>query len=330
MDLSTRYMGLTLKNPLVVGASPLVQEIESIRRLEDAGASAVVLHSLFEEQLSHDAEELSHHLQQGTEQFAEALSYFPEPPGGFKLGPDEYLEHIRKAKAAVDIPVIASLNGTTVGGWTEFAKMMQNAGADGIELNIYYLPTDPNVSGADIEKRYIDIVRAVKSAVSIPLAVKLCPFFSAPVHMFKQLDAAGAGALVLFNRFYQPDIDLEALEVVPNLVLSHPHELRLPLRWVAFTYGNVKCSLAASSGIGTARDVLKAMMAGADVVQMVSVLLRKGPRELSIILGDMQVWMEDYEYESIEQMKGSMSAASSGEHALLSRANYMQMLNSYV
>jgi dihydroorotate dehydrogenase (fumarate) len=329
MDLSTSYMGLALKNPLVPSAGPLTATIDPIRELEDSGAAAVVLHSLFEEQLTHEAEELAHLTTQGTESFAESLTYFPEA-GDYRLGPDEYLDHIRKAKLAVDIPVIASLNGVTVGGWIEYAKKMEQAGADGIELNVYYVATDPTLHAPDVENRYVQILKAVKSNVKIPVAMKLSPFFSATAAMAKRLDDAGADALVLFNRFYQPDIDLDSLEVRPDLVLSTPFEMRLPLRWIAILCGHVRASLAATTGIASGRDVLTVVMAGADVAQVCSVLLRKGTRELATMLKHMRTWMEEKEYESIRQMKGSMSQRACPDPAAFERANYMKTLNSYV
>ncbi len=328
MDLSTTYMGLKLKNPLVAGAGPLTADVDFLRRLEDSGAAAVVLHSLFEEQITHEAAELEVHLQQGTELYAEHLSFFPRL-GDYRLGPEEYLEHIRKAKKAVRIPVIASLNGSTPGGWTAYAKEMEQAGADALELNVYFVAANPSLSGRAVESMYEEILKAVKSAVRIPVAMKLSPFFSGMAAMAVRLDAAGASGLVLFNRFYQPDIDLEKLEVVPNLVLSSPAEARLPLRWIAILYGQLKASLAATSGIGSGPDVLKAIMVGADVVQVVSVLLRRGVGELTIMLEEIQSWMREHEYESITQMKGSMSQKACPEPAAFERANYMKTLNSY-
>jgi dihydroorotate dehydrogenase (fumarate) len=329
MNLKTTYMGLDLKNPLVSAAGPLSREIGTIRQLEDAGAAAIVLHSLFEEQLSFEAAELDHYLTHGTESYVEARTYFPDA-GDYKLGPDDYLEYIAKAKKAVHIPIIASLNGVTPGGWIDYAALMEKAGADALELNIYFIPTDPRLSSEDVERLYLTILEAVKGQVRIPVAMKLSPFFSAMGSMARRLDEAGADALVLFNRFYQPDIDLETLEVVPNLVLSTPHAMRLPLRWVAILYGQLKASLAGASGIASGHDVLKMMMAGADVVQICSAVLRKGPRELSVMLKDMQAWMEEKEYESIEQMKGSMSQRSCREPAAFERANYIKTLRSYV
>jgi len=327
MDLNTTYMGMTLKNPLVASASPLSEDIGNIKRLEDAGASAVVLYSLFEEQLSHDRMTLYHHLSQGTESFAEALTYFPEPPE-FHLGPEEYLEHIRRAKQAVKIPIIASLNGSTNGGWTEFAKMMQEAGADGIELNIYYLPTDLDYPGAAVEQTCLDIVESVKWSVTIPVAVKLSPYYSSMANMARRLDDAGADALVLFNRFYQPDIDLETLDVEPNVLLSQPQALRLPLRWIAILHGRIRASLAATSGVHSAADSLKLLMAGANVTMMCSVLLKRGIGHLAVVLDDLRLWMEEHEYESVRQMQGSMSHLHTQNPSAYERVQYMRALHS--
>ncbi len=329
MDLSTTYMGLKLKNPLVPSAGPLTADADSIARLGEQGAAAIVLHSVFEEQIRHDEAELDHFTTQGTESFAESLTYFPQAQE-YRHGPDEYLELIRKAKQAVDVPVIASLNGVTAGGWTDYAKKMEQAGADGIELNVYYIATDPKQTGVQVETLYVDILKAVKSAVKVPVALKLGPFFSSLAATAKRLDEAGADALVLFNRFYQPDINLDSLEVVPDLVLSTPFEMRLPLRWIAILHGHVQASLAATTGVATGRDVVKLLMAGADVTQMCSVLLRKGARELATILHDLETWMEENEYTSVEQMKGSMSQRTCPDPAAFERANYMKTLNSYV
>ncbi|MBN2446670.1 MAG: dihydroorotate dehydrogenase-like protein [Phycisphaerae bacterium] len=328
MDLSTTYMGLKLKNPLVPAASPLSTDIDTIKQMEDAGASAIVLHSLFEEQISFDAEELDHYLSHGAESFAEAVTYFPQADE-YRLGPEQYLEHIRKAKDAVNIPIIASLNGVSLGGWVEYAKQMQAAGADALELNVYFIATNPRLFAEDVDRVYVDILAAIKNEVKIPVAIKLSPFFSAMAAMAKRLADAGADGLVLFNRFYQPDIDLDTLEVVPSLVLSSSHELRLPLRWVAILHGNVPCSLAANSGISSGADVLKALMAGADIAQVASVLLRHGVGHLATMLSDMQAWMTEREYESVEQLKGSMSQKACVEPAAFERANYMKALNSY-
>lgn len=328
MDLSTTYMGLKLRSPLVPSAGPLTAAVGSIRGLEDAGAGAVVLHSLFEEQLSHEADALDHHLTSGAHSFAEALSYFPEVDE-YRLGPDEYLELIAGAKQAVDIPVIASLNGVTPGGWTAYAEQFERAGANALELNVYYIATDLNMTAQDVENRYVDILNAVKSRVKIPVAMKLSPFFSATGAMAKRLDLAGADALVLFNRFYQPDIDLDELEVVPNLVLSSPHEMRLPLRWIAVLHGHIQASLAATSGVATGHDVLKLMMVGADIAQVCSVLLRKGDNHVRTMLNQMKTWMQEHEYESVEQMKGSMSQKSVADPSAFERANYMKALAGY-
>ncbi len=329
MDLSTTYMGLKLKNPLVPSAGPLTADADSIARLGEQGAAAIVLHSVFEEQIRHDEAELDHFTTQGTESFAESLTYFPQAQE-YRHGPDEYLELIRKAKQAVDVPVIASLNGVTAGGWTDYAKKMEQAGADGIELNVYYIATDPKQTGVQVETLYVDILKAVKGAVKVPVALKLGPFFSSLAATARRLDEAGADALVLFNRFYQPDINLDSLEVVPDLVLSTPFEMRLPLRWIAILHGHVQASLAATTGVATGRDVVKLLMAGADVTQMCSVLLRKGARELATILHDLETWMEENEYTSVEQMKGSMSQRTCPDPAAFERANYMKTLNSYV
>ncbi len=328
VDLSTRYMGIPLKNPLVPGSSPLSADVSQIRKMEDCGAAAVVLHSLFEEQITFEAEQLTHHLTQGTESFAEALSYFPEAED-FRLGPDEYLEHLRKAKEAVDIPVIASLNGVSVGGWTDYAQKMVQAGADALELNVYYVPTDPGMSGQDVENRYLSVLKAVKSHVRVPVAMKLSPFFSSLANFACRLDEAGADGLVLFNRFYQPDIDLETRTVGPNLILSTSHEMRLPLRWIAILHGRIKAALVSSTGVADGTDVLKMLMAGADATQIVSGLLRNGVEELNIIRSEMTEWMEEHEYESVRQMKGSMSQKSVADPAAFERANYMKTLNSY-
>lgn len=328
MDLSTNYMGLKLKNPIVPSASPLMYEVSSIKALEDAGASAVVLHSLFEEQITHEALELNYLTTQGSESYAEAVTYFPEPEV-YHLGPDEYLNHIRMVKDAVEIPVIASLNGVTAGGWLEYAKRIEEAGADGLELNIYFIPTNPHQTGVEVEQLYIDILKIVKKEIKIPIAVKLSPFFSSIANMAHTLDQNGANALVLFNRFYQPDIDLETLDVVPNIFLSTPQAMRLPLRWIAILYGRIKADIAATSGIHNAEDVLKMLMVGSSVTMMCSALLKNGASHISKVLEDMQKWMEEHEYESVRQMIGSMSHKSVREPAAFERANYMKVLNSY-
>jgi len=328
MDLSTTYLGLKLKNPLVPSAGPLSHTLESMKRLEESGAAAVVMYSLFEEQISHEAAELDHYMTAGTESFAEALTYFPEAKE-YNLGPEEYVELLHKAKQALKIPVICSLNGTTTGGWVKFAKNLEQAGADALELNVYYIPTEPAMSGADVENRYLDVLHAVKANVKIPVAVKLSPYFSSMANMATRLDAAGADGLVLFNRFYQPDIDLESLEVYPNVILSTPQAMRLPLRWIAILHGRLRASLAATSGIHSAQDVLKMLMAGADVTMMCSALLRHGPQRIKEVLLDVDRWMQDHEYVSVEQLKGSMSQKSIADPAAFERANYMKALNSY-
>jgi dihydroorotate dehydrogenase (fumarate) len=299
-----------------------------MKRLEESGAAAVVMYSLFEEQISHEAAELDHYMTAGTESFAEALTYFPEAKE-YNLGPEEYVELLHKAKQALKIPVICSLNGTTTGGWVKFAKNLEQAGADALELNVYYIPTEPAMSGADVENRYLDVLHAVKANVKIPVAVKLSPYFSSMANMATRLDAAGADGLVLFNRFYQPDIDLESLEVYPNVILSTPQAMRLPLRWIAILHGRLRASLAATSGIHSAQDVLKMLMAGADVTMMCSALLRHGPQRIKEVLLDVDRWMQDHEYVSVEQLKGSMSQKSIADPAAFERANYMKALNSY-
>jgi dihydroorotate dehydrogenase (fumarate) len=329
MKLETTYMGLKLKNPLVPSASPLSKELSNIKHMEDVGASAIVLESLFEEQISHESEELDHFLTQGTESYAEALSYFPDAEV-YDFGPEEYLSHIQKCKDAVDIPIIASLNGVSNGGWIDYAKKMQDAGADALEMNTYYIATDPSKSSQEIEDNYIEVLNAVKSAVNIPVAMKISPYFTSLGSMAKRFDDSKADALVLFNRFYQPDIDLDNLEVVPNLILSTSESMRLPMRWIAILKGHVNASLAGTSGIHTAKDVLKMVMAGADITMLCAVLLKHGISEIQNILTDVEKWMEENEYESIEQMKGSMSLKSVAEPAAYARANYMKVLKSYI
>jgi dihydroorotate dehydrogenase (fumarate) len=328
MNLTTNYLGLTLRTPLVPSASPLSEEIDHIKKMADAGAAAVVLHSLFEEQITHEVYELHHHLTHGTESFAESLTYFPEPQD-FVLGPEEYLEHIRKAKAAVSIPIIASLNARTDGAWSEYAKHFEDAGADAMELNIYNIPTDMKLTGAQVEETYIDILKAVKAAVKIPVAVKLSPFFSNFANMARRLDEAGADALVLFNRFYQPDIDLENLEVAPRVLLSTPQAMRLPLRWIAILYGRIKANLAATSGIHKAEDVIKMLMVGANVTMLCSVLLKHGINQIRVIENGMRQWMEENEYESVLQMQGSMSQLNCPDPSAFERAQYMRALQSF-
>ena len=327
-DLTTTYLGLQLKNPLVASASPLSKKVDTVRRLEDAGAAAVVMYSLFEEQIAHESYELDHYLNRGTHSYAESLSYIPDLDH-YNLGPEPYLEHLHRIKQAVSIPVIGSLNGVSSGGWVEYAYKIEQAGADALELNIYYLPTDVDLSGAELEDVYVKLVGDVRERVKLPIALKLSPFFTALPNMARRFVEAGANGLVLFNRFYQPDFDLEELEVVPNLELSTSHELRLPLRWIALLYGRIQADFALTSGVHTAQDVLKAVMAGASVAMMTSTLLENGVGRLMHILTDLQEWMEEHEYESIAQMKGSMSQRAVAEPAAFERANYMKALNSF-
>jgi dihydroorotate dehydrogenase (fumarate) len=328
MDLTTTYLGLQLKNPLVPSASPLSGDIGTMRKMEDAGAAAIVLQSLFEEQIRHESRELDHYLQFGTESFAEAVTYFPQSDD-YTLGPEEYLNHIRQAKEAIDIPIIASLNGVTVGGWIDYSRKMEQAGADALELNVYYIPTNMRMSGVEVESLYLDILKAVKAAVKIPVAMKLSPFFSSLGHFTYRLDEQGVDGLVLFNRFYQPDIDLERLEVVPNIILSTPQAMRLPLRWIAILYGKIKADLAATSGIHTHLDVLKMLMAGAKVTMLCSALLRNGVGHLGTVLNDLKIWMEEYEYESVSMMQGSMSQKNIADPSAFERANYMKALQGF-
>ena len=328
MDLKTTYLGLDLKNPLVPSSSPLARELDSLRQMEDAGAAGVVLHSLFEEQIAQETHTLNEHLMQGTESFAEALNYFPDA-SEYKTGPDAYLEHIRKAKEAMSIPVIASLNGVSTGGWVKYAKNVEAAGADALELNIYYLPTDLEMDSAAVEQLYLDALRDVKSNVSIPVAMKLNPYFSAVANMSRRLAEAGADGLVLFNRFYQPDLDLENLEVVPNLQLSSSQELRLPLRWIAILYGRVQTDLALTTGVHTVMDALKGLAAGANVVMMASELLRNGVNRLQVMRMGIEAWLVENEYESLDQLRGSLSQVNCSEPAAFERANYMRVLSSY-
>lgn len=329
MDITTTYLGLNLRSPLVPSAAaPLSEDLDNIKRLEDAGAGAVVLHSLFEEQLLREKFELHHHLEYGTESFAEALTYFPEPDE-FHVGPELYLDHIRQAKQSVQIPIIASLNGFSSGGWVEYAKLIQEAGADAIELNIYYVPTDFNMTGAQVEQNYIDTLREVKAEVTIPVTVKLSPFFSNMANMAKQLDEAGADGLALFNRFLQPDINPEELEVEPGSILSHAQDLRLPMRWIAILYGRINADLASTSGVQRGRDALKLLMAGAKVTHVCSALLRHGIPYIQVMEQEMKHWMEEHEYESVKQMQGSMSQLHCEDKSAYERAQYMKAITSY-
>ena len=328
MDLRTEYMGLTLKNPLVVSSSPLTKEFDNFKKLEDAGVSAIVCHSVFEEQIIQEIRELNQNLINGTESFAEALSYFPEQEE-YYTGPEEYLKMISRAKSQLSIPVIASLNGHTEGGWVDYAKKMEQAGADALELNVYFLPTKVDTTPDQVEKNYEEIVKNVKRNVAIPVAVKLSPYFSALANMAKSLDQEGADGLVLFNRFYQPDIDIENLEVDPKVLLSTSFDLRLPLRWTAILYGHVKASLAVTSGVHTAEDLVKIIMAGADVGMMCSAFLQNGIDHAKNVLKDLNVWMLNHQYDSIMSMKGIMSQQRCAHPEAFERANYMKMLHSY-
>ncbi len=328
MDLKTSYLGMTLDNPLVPSASPLSRSLDTIRRLEDAGAAAVVMHSLFEEQITLESQQLDHYLEYFTDAFAEALSWYPQKKE-YRVGPEEYLDRIRRAKEAVDIPIIGSLNGISTGGWLSYAHEIEQAGADALELNIYYIPTDPRVDGDVVEEITLSVLRAVKEGTTLPVAVKLSPYFSATANMALRLAEAGAEGLVLFNRFYQPDLDLEALEVVPHLVLSTSDEMRLPLRWIAILYGRVEVDLALTTGVHTAEDALKGLMAGANVTMMASELLLHGPERIGEMLEEMERWMEERAYESVAQMRGSMSQQNVADPAAFERANYMKTLQSW-
>jgi dihydroorotate dehydrogenase (fumarate) len=328
MDLSTTYMGMKLKNPIVHSASPLTEDVDNIRRLEDAGTSAIVMHSIFEEQITMEGRQLDHYLEYGTESFGEALSYFPVLES-YKNGPEEYLEMVAAAKKAVGVPIIGSLNGVSTGGWIDYARKIEEAGADALELNVYYIPTEPKLTGAEVEQMYIEVVSDVKKSVSIPVSVKIGPFFSALANVAQRLADAGADALVLFNRFYQPDIDLENLQVTPHLVLSNSNELRLPLRWVAILYGRIPVDFGITTGIHTHEDVLKGLMAGANVTMITSEILKKGTGRISDLLRDLISWMDEHEYESIKQLLGSMSQKNCAEPAAFERANYMKVLQSW-
>ena len=327
MDLKTTYLGLELKNPIISGSCPLGANLDTIRHLEDAGAAAVVLPSLFEEEIL-GAVAAQMEMESAGAGFAEASSYLPDPEG-YHVGPNQYLDHIGAAKEAVSIPIIASLNGTTPGGWTQYAEKMEAAGANAIELNAYYLATDADETGADVEQRTIDIVAAVKSEVSLPVAVKLSPFYSSIANLARKLEEAGANGLVIFNRFYQPDLDIEELDVVPNLRLSTADELRLRLRWLAILSSQVELSLAATGGVHNAVDVIKAVMTGANAVQMVSALLIHGPEHIKRTLEAIEFWLSEHDYESLEQMQGSMNMSKVPNPDKLTRANYMKMLDSW-
>jgi dihydroorotate dehydrogenase (fumarate) len=325
MNLKTTYLGLQLPHPLMVGACPLANDMDMVRRLEDAGSAAITLPSLFEEQITREEFGTLYDLEAGSESFAEATSYFANIPE-IRLGPDNYLDQIRKVKAAVKVPVIASLNGVTASGWLDFARKIEQAGADALELNLYYLATNPLETADTVEKRLLEIVRTVKSSVALPLAVKLSPFFTSLAHFAKVLEGAGADAVVLFNRFYQPDLDIEALEVEPSLNLSSPSTLRLRLRWLAMLHSQLSIPMAVSGGVHTAEGALKATMAGATGIQMVSALLMHGPEQLKKVREDMIQWMEEHEYESLDQMRGSLSLTKCPNPQAFERANYMRVL----
>jgi dihydroorotate dehydrogenase (fumarate) len=328
MDMTTRYMGLTLKNPLVASASPLSENLDAIRQLEDNGAAAVVLFSLFEEQIRHDSAALEHFMTLGSESFGEATSYFPAVED-YDVGPRQYLDLIRKATEAVNIPIIASLNGVSERGWVTFAKEMEDAGASGIELNVYYIPTETFRSGAEVEQQYVDVLSAVKATVSIPVAIKVGPYFSSFADMACQLEEAGADALVLFNRFYQPDFDIETRTVAPAITLSTPNEIRLPLMWIALLSGRMSLSLAATTGVHSHVEAIKYLMAGADVVMSTSAVLQQGPTFFARLLKGMTTWMERTGYASVGQMRGSMSQQSVKDSTAFVRGNYIKVLESY-
>lgn len=329
MDLSTTYLGLDLKNPIVPSSSPLSRHLSTLRRIEDAGAAAVVLYSLFEEEITTESKALNEYLVQGTEIYPESITFFPEAPSYRMVGPDAYLEHLQAAKQALDIPIIASLNGVSTGGWIEYARNIEEAGADALELNVYYIPTHLDLKGDEVEQIYLNILRDVRAEVSIPVAMKLSPYFSAMANMAKRLADGGADGLVLFNRFYQPDLDLEALDVVPNLVLSDSHELRLPLRWIAILYGRVETDLALTTGVHTVEDVLKGLAAGAQVTMMASELLENGLGRIGELLADLAMWLVENEYESLDELRGSLSQINVAAPAAFERANYIQVVSSY-
>ena len=327
-DLSTTYLGLHLKNPLVASASPLSKKIERVKRLEEAGIAAIVMYSLFEEQIIHESLELDHYLTRGTDSYAEAMSYLPDS-GTYTLLPDKYLAKVTELKKAVNIPIIGSLNGVSKGGWVRYARLIQEAGADAVELNLYYIPTDPAITAQELEDAQIDLVADVKSSIKIPLAVKLSPFYTSLPNFTRRLVDAGADGLVLFNRFYQPDFDLEELKIAHTLDLSTSSDLRLPLRWISILHGQLNTDFALTSGVHTASDVIKAMMSGANITMIASELLRRGPERVPDILSELQTWINVHEYTSIKQMQGSMSQTSVAEPAAFERANYMKVLSSF-
>ena len=328
IDLSTNYLGLKLRNPVVVSASPLTEKLENFARLEDAGASAIVMYSLMEEQIEADSENIDNALEYGANSYAESTSYFPDMQK-YHVGPDRYLDLLHKGKRSVSIPVIGSLNGRSPGGWVRYAELMEQAGADALELNIFDIPTDTSLSSEDLETRYCNLVRAIRKSVHIPIAVKLGSYFTSFSNFAKKLAEAGADGVVIFNRFYQPDFDLEEMEVTPNLVLSSPHELRLRLHWAAILYHQVECYIAITGGVHDSSDVLKCMMAGAHVAMMTSALLKYGIEHIGVVLAGMESWMTEHEYVSVRQMRGSMSLVNIENPTAFLRGNYLKMLGSY-
>jgi dihydroorotate dehydrogenase (fumarate) len=328
IDLTTQYLGLELKNPLVASSSPLSKKVDTVKKMEDAGIGAVVMYSLFEEQITHESKALNHFLERGTNSNPEAMTYFPDLEH-YNVGPEEYLGLIQKIKKSVAMPVIGSLNGISSGGWVDYAKKIEQAGADALELNMYYIPTDSELTGQELEKNYVDLVKDIKKQIHIPLAIKLSPFFSSLPNLAGRLVQAGANGLVLFNRFFQPDFDIATLDVVPSLQLSTSSDLRLPLRWTALLYNNVKADLAITSGIHTVEDVVKGVMAGASVTMLASELLDKGTRRITELNSQLLDWLVKNEYKSIKQMRGSMSQKNVAEPAAFERANYMRALTSF-
>jgi dihydroorotate dehydrogenase (fumarate) len=328
IDLTTNYLGLKLKNPVVVSAGPMSEKLENFPRMEEAGAAAIVMYSLFEEQIEAESENIDSALEYGANSYAESMSYLPDMPK-YHVGPDRYLDLLRKGKAAVSIPVIASLNGSSPGGWVRYSEYMQEAGADALELNIFDVPTNPEVTAEQLENRYCDLLRAIRKSVRIPIAVKLGPYFTSCANFARKLSEAGADGIVIFNRFYQPDFDLEEMEVVPNLVLSSPHELRLRLHWAAILYHQVETYIAITGGVHDATDVLKSMMAGAHVAMMTSALLKYGIEHIGVVLAGMEAWMAEHEYVSVKQMRGSMSMVNVEDPRAFLRGNYLKMLGSY-
>lgn len=327
MSLASRYMGFELAHPIIPGASPLVDDMDAVRRLEDAGAPMIVMHSLFEEQIVGEEVQVNRALESARDSYGEALDYLPDPEE-FRLGPDAYLDQIARIKRAVDVPLIASLNGTSEGGWLRYARLIEQAGADGLELNLYELATDPSETGEAVERRALAVAKAVRESIEIPIAVKLSPFYSSIANMARRFDAEGADALVLFNRFYQPDIDVEQVELI-RVNLSSPSELPLRLRWIGVLHGHLRASLGLTGGAHTAVDVVKGVMCGADAVQMVSALLRHGPEHLARVRRDLERWLEEHDYESLDQMRGSMSLLRCDNPRAYERANYARMLNSW-